>query len=147
MSPVLFLVWIAMSVLAPERDHTLTAAAVTRVVLEEPPLFKNDESRLRTASLIVAIAFRESSFRNDAASRTNDHCLMQINRRPDLAKDVDACLHVAFTMLRESFRACPEHLIAFYAEGPKGCESARAQRISRDRLGLARRILPASVSP
>ncbi len=136
---VLFFVLNAMLGLAPGRDHATNATAMARVVLSEPPLFKGDESRLKTAALIVAIAFRESSFRNDVTSKTHDSCLMQVNRRPELATDPEECVRVAMTMLRESMRMCREPL-AFYAEGPRGCDSERAKRISRDRMGIAARL-------
>ena len=96
---------------------------------------------MRTAALVVAMAFRESSLRNDVSSATNDYCLMQINKRPDLANDPAMCVRVAMTMIRESMRMCPEYPIAFYASGPIGCTNVRAQRISRDRLALAQRLL------
>ena len=95
----------------------------------------------KTAALVVAVAFRESTFDMKAKSKTNDHCAMQINRRPDLAEDPSACVRVGVTMLRESMRACPGHPIAFYAEGPRGCASTRAQNISRDRMALAARLV------
>ena len=126
--------------LAPGRDHTANAAAIADVVLDERPLFANDESRLRTAALVVAIAFRESSFRNDVTSPQGDACMMQINRRPELTRDPRACVRVAMTMLRESFRMCPKHPIAFYASGPGACTNERAQRISRDRMAIAARL-------
>lgn len=137
---VLFFIFAAMASLAPGRDHTVNGTAIAGVVLAEPPLFKGDESRLKTAALLVAMAFRESSFRNDVKSKTNDHCLLQVNARPDLAQDPAKCVRVAMAMLRESMRMCPEYPIAFYASGPGACENARAQRISRDRLALAKRL-------
>ncbi len=142
---ILFFVLASMSSLAPGRDHMANALAISTVVLEEPPLFRGDDDRRRTAALVVAIAFRESSFRNDVKSATNDSCMMQINRRPDLAEDPAACVRVAMTMLRESFRMCPEHPIAFYASGPGACSNVRAQRISRDRMAIAKRL--AAVNP
>ncbi len=137
---ILFYILFAMSSLAPGRSHEKNATAIATVVLSEPPLFKNDESRERTAALLVAIAFRESSFRNDVKSKTNDSCMMQINRRPDLAEDVEKCVRVAMTMLRESMRMCPEHPIAFYASGPGACTNERAIKISRDRMALSKRV-------
>ncbi len=142
---ILFFVLTAMASLAPGREHIENATAIASVVLSEPPLFKGDEDRRRTAALIVAIGYRESSLDNHARSKTNDHCMMQVNQRPDLAADPAKCVRVAMTMLRESMRMCPDAPIAFYAEGPRGCTSVRAQRISRDRMALAKRI--ASVSP
>ncbi len=137
---LLFFVLAAMASLAPGRDHAEAGTAIARVVLAEPPLFRDDESRRKTAALVVAIGFRESSLRNDVKSKTDDHCMMQVNRRPDLALDVEKCVRVALAMLRESMRMCPEHPIAFYASGPGACSNARAQRISRDRMALAKRL-------
>lgn len=131
----------AMLLLAPRRDHLEIGRAIASAVDDARPLFVGDEDRLHTAALVVAIAFRESSFRNDVVSKTDDHCLMQVHARPDLGEDVDACVRVALEMIRVSMRACPAHPLAFYAEGPTGCSSPRAQRISRDRFGLAARLL------
>ena len=72
--------------------------------------------------------------------------ILQVHARPDLAKDPEACIRVGMTMLRESMRVCPAHPIAFYASGPGGCDNARAQRISRDRLAIAQRLVR-EVSP
>lgn len=138
---LLFLILGWMLVLAPGREHIELATAITRVVLTEQPFFKGDEARARTAATVVSIAFRESSFRNDAKSKTKDFCAMQVNQRPDLAEDPEKCIRVAMGMLRESMRMCPEYPIAFYASGPGACENARAQRISRDRMALAKRLL------
>ena len=137
---ILFFILAAMQSLAPTREHVENATAIASVVLDEPPLFKDDESRLRTAALVVAIAFRESSFDNRAKSKTGDSCLMQVNRRPDLAEDPAKCVRVAMAMLRESMRMCPLHPIAFYASGPGACENERARKISNDRMALAKRI-------
>ncbi len=137
---VLFLILTWMNLLAPNRNHIENATAIATVVLSEAPLFKGDDDRTKTASLITAIAFRESSFRNDAKSKTDDWCMMQINHRPDLALDVEKCVRVAMTMLRESMRMCPEHPIAFYASGPGACTNERAKKISRDRMAIAKRL-------
>ncbi len=131
----------AMLSLAPGRDHAELAGAIVQAIGEAPPLFRDDDGRRRTAALLVAVAFRESSFRMSAVSKTGDHCAFQIHGRPELADDVDACTRVALAMLRESMRACRAHPLAFYAEGPRGCSSVRAQRISRDRMTLAARLV------
>ncbi len=142
---VLFFVLRAMTSLAPGRDHAENATAIASVVLSEPPLFRDDEARLKTAAFVVAIAFRESSLRNEVKSKTNDHCMMQVNQRPDLAEDPAKCVRVAMSMLRESMRMCPEYPLAFYASGPGACTNDRARRISNDRMALAKRI--AAVKP
>jgi hypothetical protein len=126
---------------APGRDHTELAWANAVAIAEVPPLFKNDDDHAMTTALVLAVEYRESGFKNAASSRTDDHCAMQINRRPDLKDDPLECVRVGIAMLRESMRACPDAPIAFYAEGPKGCESERARAISRDRMNLARFFL------
>lgn len=143
---ILFFILAAMTSLAPGRNHIENATAIATVVLEEPPLFRGDESRMRTAAWVVAIAFRESSFRNDVTSATHDSCMMQLNRRPELASDPVACVRAAMAMLRDSARACPAFPLATYAAGPRGCSNARAQRISRDRVALAERLLAMETS-
>ena len=122
---------------APARDVTTFANAVGRAASNVAPLFKDDVDRKKTVSLLTAIGYRESSFRMNAVSATNDYCYFQVHGRPELAEDPDACARVAIEMLRESMRACPEHPVAFYASGPGGCTNLRAQRISRDRMSLA----------
>lgn len=131
----------AMAHLAPQREHLEIGRAIAIAVDDARPLFAADEDRHKTAALVVAIAFRESTFRNDAVSKTDDFCFLQVHRRPDLADDPEACARVGLEMIRVSLRACPAHPLAVYAEGPNGCASPRAQRISRDRFALAARLL------
>ena len=138
---ILFWILFAMNTLAPGRSHIVNATAMASVVLDEQPLFKGDSTRVKTAAFLVAIAFRESSLRNDVHSKTNDHCLMQINRRPDLAEDPVMCVRVGVMMIRESMRMCPDHPLAFYVSGPGGCTNERSQRINNDRLALAKRLV------
>ncbi len=135
-----------MTSLAPGRDHAANGTAIAEVVLSEPPLFKRDDDRRKTAALVVAIAFRESSFRNDVTSKRGDACMMQVNRRPELASDPVACVRVAMAMLRESMRMCPEYPVAFYASGPGACSNERAKRISNDRMRIAKSLSDRSLA-
>jgi hypothetical protein len=147
----------ASSLLAPARQHEELATAIANRVDAEAPLFKNDEDRHRTAALLVAIAFRESSLR---ASAVGDHvggkptsfCAFQVHlpwgartadgwTGADLLEDPEKCVAAAMRMLRVSLQVCPSFPIAWYAAGPAGCESPRAQRISRDRMAIAQRLL------
>lgn len=130
----------AMTALAPNRDHTVIAGSISRTVADEAPLFADDIDRVHTALVLVAVSFRESTFNNDAVSKTGDYCHLQINRRPDLGKDVDACTRVGLSMLRTSFRVCPKSPIAWYAVGgprERACSSPFGLRISADRMSLA----------
>jgi len=135
MTPLGFFVGLAMGALAPTRDVSEVAAVVERVVASERPLFAGDEDRVRTAALVIAVAFRESSFRPDALSATGDFGLMQLHGRPDLS--VEENVRVGLEMLRASIAECgASNALGAYATG--SCSSERGRRISRDRLHLAR---------
>lgn len=128
--------------LAPGRDHQVLGGAIARAVESNKPLFVNDEDRRRTAALLVAVAFRESTFNADAiGDHGKSFCAFQIHRSsggsPALLEDVDACTRTAFSLLRTSLKVCPSHPVAWYAAGPQGCDNDRAQKISRDRMALA----------
>lgn len=140
----------SMELLAPSRDHHLLGEAIARRVDAELPLFADDEDRKKTAATMVSVAFRESSLRADIVGdfrngKPTSFCAYQINETmggsSKLLTDVDACVARGLTLLRESARICRAHPIAWYAEGPRGCDSPRAQRISRDRLAIAQRLV------
>jgi hypothetical protein len=142
MSSVLPFVLAAMTQLAPGRDHSELGGAIARVVDANKPLFANDADHRRTASLLVAVAFRESTFvANVVGDKGQSFCAFQIHRSsggtPALLEDVDACVTSGMNLLRVSLRVCPSYPVAWYASGPLGCKNDRAQRISRDRMNLA----------
>lgn len=152
MSTVLPFVLAAAEFLAPGRDHSEIGGAIARRVDAETALFREDADKRRTASVLVAIAFRESSLRLDAiGDKGTSFCSFQIHRSSGgtraMLTDADLCVGRAFEILRTSVRVCREHPIAFYAEGPRGCSSPRAQRISRDRMVLAARLRARIVVP
>lgn len=125
----------------------------------QPPLFKGDATKQRTAALLVAINFREGSLQPDIKGdkqngKFTSFCSMQIHLPfgaktvegwvgEDLAADPEKCVTVGMRMLRESMRMCPKHPVAFYAEGrdARACDSVRAQRISNDRMFIAARLI------
>ncbi len=163
MNPLLSFVLELSRALDPTHDHAEISDAIAEVVQAERPLFANDESREKTASLIVAVAWREGSLRTnvigDCVEKTKDgaciahprsFCTMQIHAssggNSSLNDDPKKCILAGLSMLRSSMRACTEHPLAFYAGGPAGCASPRAQRISRDRLALAARTRTAAVA-
>jgi hypothetical protein len=136
----------AMGLLAPERDHAELAGAIVRAVDAEAPLWKNDDDKRRTAAIVVAVAFRESSLRlGVTGDKGRSFCAMQIHQSSGgtaaLLTDADACVRKGLAMLRASLRTCPAHPVAWYASGPIGCTDARAQRISSDRMALAARVV------
>jgi hypothetical protein len=145
---IIFFLLAAMAALAPGRDHAVNATAIANVILAEPPLFKDDESKLRTAAFVTAVAFRESSLRNDAIG---DHghalCMFQLWAAPrTVLTDPELCARIAMQRLRESMLACGAgNELGIYAAGPKGCSSAHAKRISADRMHMAHRL--AKVAP
>lgn len=139
---VLPFVLAAMTQLAPGRDHNELGGAIARVADLNKPLFVNDADRRRTAALLVAVAFRESTFIADVVGdKGESFCAFQIHRSAGgtraLLSDVDACVRAGFSLLRTSLRVCPKYPVAWYASGPNGCTNERAQRISRDRMNLA----------
>lgn len=133
----------AMSTLDPNTDHVELADAITSVVDDREPLFRGDTDKLRTASYLIAVAWRESNFQLDAIG---DHgkarCAFQLWAAPkEVLTDPTLCTSIAFDRLAESMRICgPKNPIGIYASGRKGCRSEKAKRISADRLRLADRI-------
>lgn len=145
---LIFTILAWMNLLAPGRQHGEMATAIASVIIEDAPLFRDDESKLRTAAFVVAVGFRESSLRNDAIG---DHgralCMFQLwDTSRDVLTNPELCARIAMQRMRESIRACGTgNELGLYAVGPKGCASEHAKRISRDRMGIARRL--AKVAP
>lgn len=121
--------------------YTAQAEAISDVVTAEGPIFAGPDGALRTAMLMAAIAYRESGFNNSAIG---DHgksvCMMQILGGPrSLLTDVRACALAGYRMLRASVLACPAYPVSVYARGT--CDSAQGQRISNDRMYIARSLV------
>jgi hypothetical protein len=138
---ICILVW--MYGLAPGRHHEDQAAAIARVVLAEPPLFPDDEDRVKTASLLVSIAFNESSFHNDAiGDQGRALCMFQLwHTSRDVLLDPELCTRIALDRLRASFRRCKDNQLGIYAGGPRGCMNSRTKRITRHRFWLANKLV------
>jgi len=143
------LYWIVlwmMTSLVPAQDpiarHGRLSSAIATVVSEEAPLFRNDEDRVRTAALLVAIAFRESSLQHDAVGDgKRSVCAFQIHGGDKaLLDDTEACVRTGERMLRESIRMDRDEPVAFYARGPR-FKSDEARSLSRDRVRLSQRLL------
>jgi hypothetical protein len=146
---VLPFVLAAMQSLSPLADHSVLGTAIAARVDAESPLFADDVDRRKTAAWLVAIAYRESSFKLDAVGdKGQSLCAFQVGRSSGgtaaMLTDADACVGAAFPMLRTSMRLCRAFPLAWYAAGgdaARACAAPRAQRISRDRSALAARLL------
>ena len=126
---------------SPARSHANFVSSASRVLGSEPALFRDDDDRRKTAALLTAIAFRESSLDLRAVGdKGRSVCWMQIlNGDRALLEDGDACLRRGMAMVRESFKACahlpPDERLALYARGR--CDSEEGRKISRERHALA----------
>lgn len=109
-------------------------------------------------SLLVAVALRESSFRPAVlgdfhSGKATSFCAFQLHlpggartaegwTGEDVSNDVGKCTTAALRRLRESRRACggypKEDRLAIYARGR--CDSEEGRKLSRDRMGLAKRV-------
>lgn len=155
------------STIAPLTDERAELAdAIARAVHEAPAHFRDDPEKLRTLTLDLAVGFREGGLQTSIVGDCDDRqyavqvngrwqcrdgreahsfCAFQIHDRSggtrELTTDALRCARAGHAMIRQSIGACREHPIAWYAEGPRGCESKRAQRISADRVALGQRLL------
>lgn len=136
-------VLLAMLLLAPGRDHHELADAIERVTAEDGPVFAGPSGMQRTRALVVAVAYRESTFRLSAVGDGGHSvCAMQVwGGSRELLTDADACVREGLRRLRASVSQCPSHPVALYAAGPGGCSSSKAQRISFDRMHIAKTLL------
>ncbi len=117
--------------------YETTANAIAETVAREEPLFAGDLGRERTAALLVALAWHESTFRPDAVGdHGRSRGLFQVQGRGALSDPQDA-VKAALGMLRASFDACRARPLkeraAWYASG--SCD--RGLRESRHRMQLA----------
>jgi hypothetical protein len=159
MTTILAYVLACCALLAQGRDHTAFALGTAAAIYDAEPLFKNDENKHKTAALLVAVAFREGSLRTDAIgdsgksfSAFQSH--LPYNRKTpegwsgeEVRADPEKAARTAIRMLKDSLHACPTHPLAIYAEGPQGCASTRAQRISRDRILVAKWLERTAAAP
>ncbi len=128
----------------PLLRHGVLATAVAQVLLEEGALFANDKGLRRSAALMIAVAFRESSLDLRAVGdKGRSFCAFQIHESsggsPALLENPLACARKAHEMLKRSITVDRAHPIASYARGPRWA-TVEAQRISNDRMALAKRL-------
>lgn len=133
------------STLAPLTNERAELADAIADVVYEDERYETEEVKLHAVAVRVAVAHREGSLLTSAiGDNGHSYCAFQIHDSSGgtraLTEDAHRCAAAGHTMLRASFRVCPAHPVAWYAEGPGGCNSARAQRISADRMTLAKKV-------
>lgn len=108
------------------------------VVSTREPLYKGEDAEVRTAALLVAVAFRESTLKlAEVGDGGHSKCAFQIyDGPPELLTDAELCVRTGHRMLKESIRVDREHPVAFYARGPR-FKGEEARRLSADRVKLA----------
>ena len=161
----------------PVFQHVPLAIAITQAVEESAPLFKDDRptvvddvqlpAKSRTAALMAAVAFRESTARSRAAGDCrglppgSPQCTPEKARSfgafqqwidpgnkslsglrgVDFLDRADLQAKDAIGMMHTSFKACREFPLAWYAHGRdarEACEDRRSQMLSNERLWYAR---------
>jgi hypothetical protein len=124
---------------APWSDtYSSTASAIDQAVQEEPALFSNDaEGRARTAALLVALAWAESTFKPNAVGRRGVRGLYQVGGRGDLSDPLKAS-RVALELIRDSFRLCGgrpvSERLAVYAAGGTSCKDPGTEALKKSRF-------------
>ena len=137
-----------MASLAPSENavyrHGRLASAIAIGLDAEAPLYSNDDSRHRTAALLVAVAYRESGL-NPMATGDNGRSFGAFQNHassggsPVLLEDTEQSVRRALSMLRQSIRIDRANPVSWYARGPR-YQSEEARRISRDRVRLAEKL-------
>lgn len=131
--------------IGPKRLALAWDIAVTAFV--EPPLFADDEDRHKTIRFLVAVAWRESSIRQDVVGAAGECTMFQLKPAflgltcKELVKDAQMSTWAAMKVMRISFNLCGEgHELNAYAGGDKACRNPGAQAITDNRMKLAKDI-------
>lgn len=116
------------------------APALAAAIVEEGATWEE-------AHLMVAIAYREGSFRlGVVGDQGHALCTYQLHGAPRaVLRDARLCTRIALARLRDARRLCPAQPLAAYA-GAR-CGTKLAARISCDRLRLARRTVRRVLGP
>lgn len=131
---------IALQPEAPWRDtYEATASAIDEAVHAQPSLFTDDEEgRAKTAAVLVALAWAESTFKPNAVGRGGVRGLFQIAARGGReAFDPRRASEMALELARESFRLCAGRPVgerlAVYAAGGSSCKSPPGAALAKSR--------------
>ena len=138
---------------APWKDtYQATAEAIDHAVAEQPSLFGDDpDGRAKTAAVLVALAWAESTFKPNAVGHGGVRGLYQIGGKTGMS-DPLAASRTALTMIRESFRLCSARPVgerlAVYAAGGTSCKNMPEKVLAKSRfrvmkaLALVKKIPP-----
>ena len=139
---MIVLIWSWFQLLSPDTQNTALAQAIAVECDAAKPLWPGDVYGERCASLMTAIAFRETEFRHGVRG---DHgasrCELQIQDDARVEDDPFTCVRVGIQRVRESMALCPKgNELCIYAAGPRGLKEAAqvTETISRDRMALAK---------
>lgn len=127
-----------------------TAEAIAEAATNDP-LFPGEDGPVRTAAVLVAIAFYESNFdRTAIGDHGKSFGLFQISGAhvPGLVANVllvpREAAPVAIKLIRTSLRVCGEfpwnERLGWFGAGGVGCKEA-GRRVTRSRMFLAEKIL------
>lgn len=124
----------------PIHRHGQLATAITLALQSHGSFFKNDDSLVRSAAVMVAVAFRESGF-DALAVGDSGQSFGAFQQHRSVGGNLEAGPEVqaasAHRLIRSSITIDRDHPLAVYARGP-AYRSVEAQRLSNDRMSLAR---------
>ncbi len=137
----------AMLLLAPKHDRAelvRLAVAIDAAVAKLGTLFTGTEGPRKSAALMTAVAYRESSFRVAAKGRGSDcgawqHVTHDKAECDRLRSDAAYAAEVAHRDLKRSIAACPGEPLGVYAMGK--CGTKHGAWVSRDRMQIARKLM------
>ena len=115
-----------------------TASAIDEAVHAQPSLFSDDdEGRAKTAAILVALAWAESTFKPNAVGAGGTRGLFQVAGKGDLS-DPHKAARVALELVRESFQLCKvrpvEERLAVFAAGGTSCKDPPADALRKSRF-------------
>lgn len=147
LSLIIYIWMVTLVPASPWRDtYEDTAVAIAEVVEANPPLYRNDETRIKTAATLVALARFESVFDVNAwgdRGKGDSHGLYQQQRFGEL-RDPREATGVAISQIAISLRNCAsrpiDERLAWYAAGGDGCSNPAGIAKSRNRMKLARQL-------
>jgi hypothetical protein len=118
------------------RPHPTVVQAIADASIADPAL----GDAQHTASLLLVIAFRESSYRADVIGDGGRSCgLYQSACASTKLRDPVGQTRIALTNIRRSISACPDAILAVYASGT--CGNVAGRRISVSRVAESQRLI------